>query len=232
MSDNRLFRLAPEDAPENTDDREIAPALCSRCGGAVVQSRCMVRRTSTVLRRAWGESNLLDILDRDLQDGCSYHCITGGDIDSMSFCKHIVRQQPLDYLLFSTWCMALDDVAQLDEWVISGRVKRLDGYVGEIFPGSYKAPHAALLQVVEKCGGRVGIFKNHSKIFAGIGPRFAFAIESSANINTNPRTENTTITVDRALFEFYKEFYDGIVSFDKTATDWRPWSAEGGTNGR
>lgn len=220
-----LFRL--DSVPKAPADDETQPALCDRCGGAIVQSRCMVRKSQTVLRRAWGESNLLDILDQDLQEGFSYHCLTGGDVDSMSFCKHIVRQQPLDYLLFSTWCMAIDDIAQLDAWITSGRIGRIDAYVGEIFPGSYKLQHAALQEVIHKCGGRVGVFKNHSKIYAGTGPRFAFAIESSANVNTNPRTENTTITVDRALFEFYKEFYDGIVPFNKDTPEWKPWSDGG-----
>jgi hypothetical protein len=144
----------------------------------------------------------------------------------MSFLKHIIRTQHLDYLLLSTWCMALDDVTQLAQWIDDGKIARLDAYVGEIFPGSYKAPHAALIETVRKRGGRVGVFKNHSKVFAGIGPKYAFVVESSANVNTNPRTENTTITIDRPLFEFFKEFYDGIVSFSHDFPGWQPWEGE------
>ncbi len=62
--------------------------------------------------------------------------------------------------------------------------------------------------------GRIAVFKNHSKIYAGFGPKFAFAVESSANINTNPRTENGCITIDRGIYEFYREFFDGIKSFE------------------
>jgi hypothetical protein len=73
--------------------------------------------------------------------------------------------------------------------------------------------------------GRVAVFRNHAKIFAGLGSGIAFAIESSANVNTNPRTEQTTINMDRSLFEFYKEYFDGIRSFNRSFDDWTPWCA-------
>ncbi len=63
-----------------------------------------------------------------------------------------------------------------------------------------------------KCG-RIVHFKNHSKIFAGYGDKFYFGIQSSANINTNPRTENACITIDKGIYEFYKDYYDNIKSF-------------------
>ena len=67
-------------------------------------------------------------------------------------------------------------------------------------------------------GGRIAVFRNHSKVMAGRGEKFDFAIESSANINTNPRTEQTVVTIDRDVAEFYFDFYGGVISFDK---EWR-----------
>ena len=59
------------------------------------------------------------------------------------------------------------------------------------------------------------VFKNHSKIFAGYGEKYYFGIQTSANINTNPRTENGNITLSKELFQFYKSYFDGIKSFEK-----------------
>lgn len=132
----------------------------------------------------------------------------------MSFLKIVLRQQDLNYLLFSTWCMASEDIYQIEEWLESGKIKKVDAYVGEIFPGTYKLEYRLLRPIIEKYGGRVAVFKNHSKIFAGYGDKFYFGIQSSANINTNPRTENACITIDRGLYEFYKEYFDGIKSFE------------------
>ncbi len=69
------------------------------------------------------------------------------------------------------------------------------------------------------------VFRNHAKIFAGTGSKFEFSVESSANINTNPRTENATISISNEMFHFYKDFFDGIKSFDRTFDEWEKWTA-------
>lgn len=208
---------------DQTDKKQEQRPQCTRCADTV-NSVCLKRETVHLYRRAFSESKLFDIIDRDFTPGATYHCISGGDIDSLSYVKHIIRQQDLNYLLLSTWCMANDDVLQLREWVEAGKIKRLDAYCGEIFPGSYSVQHEGLKKVVDLCSGRVAIFRNHAKVYAGTGDKFSFGIESSANINTNPRTENTTITVSQDIFEFYKDFFDKIRSFNRDYDNWKIWN--------
>ena len=179
------------------------------------RATCLKRCDNNTYRRAYGETMLLDIAGFDFQDGDSYHILTGGDIDALSYLRVVLRQQDLEYLLFSTWCMASEDVYQLQEFLESGKVKKIDAYVGEIFPGSYKLEYALLKKVILPYGGRVAVFKNHSKIFAGFGEKFHFGIETSANINTNPRTENGCITIGKEIYQFYRNFFDGIKSFEQ-----------------
>jgi len=200
---------------------------CATCPGAAVAARAIRRNPHTLLRRAFSEMKLLDILSAaDLKDGVTVHVISGGDIDSLSYLKHVLRQQTLDYVLLSTWCMAQDDIDQLREWLATGRITRLDAYVGEIFPASYAPMHKALKSIVDGCNGRVAVFRDHAKVYAGIGPKYAFAIESSANINTNPRAENTVLTIGADIFQFYKEYFDGIRSFVRDYDQWEPWEKE------
>ena len=179
-------------------------------------TECIKRTDKNIYRKAYSESKLLDALGVEFKNGESYHCITAGDVDSLSYLKAVLRQQDLDYCLFSTWCMAADDVMQIEEWLESGKIKRIDAYVGEIFPGSYKFEYAKLRSLMIRYKGRMVCFRNHSKIYAGYGPKFAFGIETSANINTNPRTENGCITIGRDIFEFYKQYFDKVVSIIKT----------------
>jgi len=179
------------------------------------RSKNIKRRHQNTYRRAFSETQLLDICDLPFQDGDSYHFITGGDVDGLSYLKIILRQQDLKYCLFSTWCMAAEDVYQIKDWLESGKIQKMDAYVGEIFPGTYRLEYALLKPIIEAHGGRVAVFRNHAKIFAGYGDKFYFGAETSANINTNPRTENGCITIDRKLYEFYKEYFDGIIGFDK-----------------
>jgi len=179
------------------------------------RSECIERETKQMYRRAFSETQLLDLLPEGLKEGHSYNFITAGDVDALSYLKMVLREQPLDYMLFSTWCMAGDDVLQIEEWLQQGKIKTCDAYLGEVFPGTYKMEYKKLKEVIPKYGGRIAVFHNHSKIFAGTGVKFQFGIQTSANINTNPRTENGCITIDKGLYEFYKAYFDGIESYVK-----------------
>lgn len=178
------------------------------------RASCYKRQTLQIYRRAYSEVKLLDLVDK-FEEGYTYNFITAGDIDALSYLKLILRHQNLEYLLFSTWCMAMEDIYQLQDFLNEGKIKKIDAYVGEIFPNSYRKEYNLLKEVLKICGGKVVVFKNHSKIFAGYGDKFYFGVQSSANINTNPRTENGSITIDKGIYEFYKEYYDGINSFEK-----------------
>lgn len=173
------------------------------------------------------EAALDDALDWHFEDGCAYHCISFGDVDSLTYLRHIVKQQRLDYVMLSTWCMAMEDAIEIAEWIKRGMIGRVDFYVGEMFKNGYRGVRDAIEAIARSCGGRVARFRNHSKVMAGFGERFAFTIESSANINTNPRTEQTVVTIDYGLARFYKEFFDGINSFDAGFEDWKPYTLAG-----
>lgn len=178
------------------------------------RSTCLERQTKQIYRRAFSETNLLDLVS-EFKEGYSYNFITGGDVDALSYLKLILRHQKLDYCLLSTWCIAMEDIFQLEEFLEKGLIKKLDCYVGEIFPNSYKNEYKKLKEIMNKFSGKIVVFKNHSKIFAGYGEKFHFGVQSSANINTNPRTENGCITISKDIFDFYFEYYNGIKSFEK-----------------
>lgn len=181
---------------------------------------CLELSTRHIYRRAFSESSLIDACGLfDFREGQSYHFITAGDVDSLSYLKAILRQQPLEHCLLSTWCMAAEDILQLRMWCEQGLIKKLDIYVGEIFPSTYKVEFQMLRDMFASDGknvggGRMAVFRNHSKIYAGYGEKFAFGIETSANVNTNPRTENGCITISDEIYHFYKDYFDGITSFE------------------
>lgn len=171
-------------------------------------------------RRAFSEVKMLEAMRYvQLQNGVTYNFITAGDVDSLTYLKVVLNQHDLDFVLLSTGCMAAEDILQAQQWYEEGRIRQLDMYLGEIFPGSYKIEWAMVKKFYAKHpeAGRVAIFKNHSKIYAGcnVVDNFYFGIQTSANINTNPRTEQGSITVDKGIFDFYKEYFDGIKSFEK-----------------
>lgn len=192
--------------------------------GGIAENHQRVHYTELTLkyeyRRAFSESSLLDAMEApgfDFKKGHCYCFISAGDVDSLSFLKAVLRQQNLSHLLCSTWCMSCQDVLQFREWIGKGKIEKMDFYVGEIFKSSYSYEFTLLNKLYEDFPnlGRFVMFRNHSKVFAGIGEKFAFAIQSSANINTNPRCEQTAVIIDEGLYEFYKNYYNGINSFKK-----------------
>lgn len=187
-------------------------------------ARAAKTRTRHQARRATSTAMLTSIMPAPLDLESAYHVVSGGDVDSLSFLARVLDEAPMDYVLLSTWCMAMPDVEAIESWLASGRIGRMDAYGGEIFPNQYPLVHSRFIGVLRKHGGRLAIFRNHAKVYAGTGPKFSFAVESSANVNTNPRTEQTTVTFDRGLFEFYKAFFDGVKSYNRDFDDWTPWT--------
>lgn len=166
-------------------------------------------------RKASSEKALEAAMPWHFQEGDCYHCFSFGDVDSFTFFKMVLRQQPIKYAAISTWCMAGEDVTDLRRWHERGMVGRVDFFLGEIFKSGYPDVYRAVQEFIQECGGRMVIFRNHSKVMAIEGERFDCLIESSANINTNPRSENTVLTVDRELTGEYIQLFSEIVPFNK-----------------
>jgi hypothetical protein len=203
-------------------DEDIASALSVSDTENKQRARAIRTKSSRNIRRIKSEQVLHEILPAQIESGEAWHILSGGDIDSLSFMSHLINNASMDYAFFSTWCMAMPDVEQIGEWLKTGQVKRIDAYVGEIFPNQYPIEHEALCAIMRRHNGRVCVFKNHSKIFGCKSGDKAWVVESSANINTNPRTENTVITADAALYEHHKAFFDGVKSFNRDFDNWKP----------
>lgn len=181
-----------------------------------------------ITRKAASEHALEEQMNWYFEEGDSYHCFSFGDVDSFSFFKHVMKQQRIKYAALSTWCMAGEDVKDLQNWHRRGLIGRVDFFVGEIFRGSYPMVYKMVQEFIKECGGRMVVFRNHSKVMAIKGERFDVLIESSANINTNPRSENTVLTVDRQLVRDYIKMFSEIIPFNKDdygAEPYEGWKA-------
>ena len=99
-------------------------------GGIKVSHRMGARQ---LWRKAASEKALEDAMPWHFQEGDCYHCFSFGDVDSFSFFKMVLRQQPIRYAAISTWCMAGEDVTDLRRWHERGLLGRVDFFMGEIF---------------------------------------------------------------------------------------------------
>lgn len=185
-----------------------------------------VKKTMTIhqARRINSELALEKSLPWHFEQGTSYHCVSFGDVDSLTYLRVIVKQQRIRYAVISTWCMALEDIKEIASWLEAGYIERIDFFCGEIFRGTYTKEYNEMKELCRKYGCKMSIFRNHSKIMLVYGERFNAVIESSANVNTNPRTEQTCITLDDGLCDFYLEFFNGIISFEREFDHVEKWT--------
>lgn len=179
-----------------------------------------------ITRRLASEKALEEQMPWHFQEGDCFHCFSFGDVDSFTFLKLVARQQRIKYLALSTWCIAGEDIQELEKWYMRGIIERVDFFMGEIFRGSYPEVYAATRKFVENEKGRLVVFRNHSKVMAIKGERFDVLIESSANVNTNPRSENTVMTVDSSLVNEYIKLFGEIIPFNKDDCGAEPYRVE------
>lgn len=216
-----LSELFPADLsemfPATNQAEKAAPA-------ELVENRSVqVKRTVNkhAMRRVLSELALEKELPWHFERGVSYHCISHGDVDALTYMRVVVKQQRIKYALISTWCMASEDIAEIRAWIERGNIGRCDFYVGEIFKASYFKQYQELIALCKELGGRVAICRNHAKVMVMLGDRFDCVVESSANVN--PRIEQAVITVDSELAHWYKDFFDEIISFERNFDEVKPY---------
>ncbi len=217
-----LFDGADFDLFDDKSDEKLAFAPVQQ----TVESKSVKTKLKrTLTRRAFSEENLYRIMDWHIECGDVFNIITTGDIDFLTFVRSVLKQQKAKCMILSTWAFGNEDAEEILTWVKKGLIERLDVYVGEIIK-TYSTAAETLKEATSLTGGRLALFRNHAKCAAIFGERFNVAISSSANINTNPRAEQTVIQADDAVCAFYKENFDKIIAFNKEdqPADWRPWN--------
>lgn len=213
---DEVFGNAPEfDKPPETSEKLQKDNENDEPDETYYQVKVKKTMSSHRARRLLSEQALERELPWHFEQGAAYHCISMGDVDALTYLRVIVKQQRVRYAILSTWCMAAEDIREIDTWLEKKYIGRIDFFCGEIFRGTYLKEYNDMKALCHKHGCKMSIFRNHSKVMVVFGERFDCVIESSANVNTNPRTEQTCITVDHDLAMFYKDFFDGIISFER-----------------
>ena len=177
------------------------------------------RKNRHLTRRAKSEEVLRSVLPDYVDTGDSYHVMSSGDVDSMSFMTFYMVNYTFDDVLISTWVIADSDIDNLIDLMKNGRIKKLKLCLGEIYPGTYPAEYARLLKMRDEFNFQMVVARNHSKIMLMKNSDMDLVIESSANVNTNPRMEQTAIHNDKGLYDFYNDFFAGVKSIDRYSSN-------------
>ena len=188
---------------------QLTPELTRRL--AKMRACCQATKNRRTLRRLAAEQKLEEILPPIPAPGMAYHVLSDGSIDFSVFASYLLKAFPFDHLLVSSWVSSAADIDLLLNWVSTGTVKNLRLYLGE-FADSRDPDISEKCWRTELAGQPVSLTlaRIHAKLLlcSNAAQGIYIAMESSANLNRNSRVEQTVITRDPDLYQFYLDYFD------------------------
>lgn len=168
-------------------------------------------------------SELAELLPATFDPGDSWHVVSNGDLDALSFVKHVRQAALYQTLILSSWAISMPAIEYMAAEHAAGRLSRVDAYVGEIMPRDRMNQYAALCALVSATGGRVMTLRTHAKVWLLLADDgSAVTIETSANANYNKRIEQTVLTGSPSVAVMYKHFLDALDVPTPTFPNWVP----------
>lgn len=162
-------------------------------------------------RFAYGVQNLVSLRSEKFEEGYSYHILTDGKVDMLNHLRWLMMLYGrIDEVYLSSWSINATNILMLESWHDSGELGDVNLIVGEIFPAKFKEEWKALVKLRDK-GTIARLFTGriHAKIIlARAASGEEIVVETSANANMNPRCEQSSVSVSRELFDFYKSYFD------------------------
>ena len=200
---------------DDFDPAEVAAAVLSREQDieAIGHASAMRRTHQVQTRRIHNEASLSGLLPARIEAGTSWHVLSSGDIDVLSITRHLLHGAgSFDSLRMTTWRINRDDLEQIEKWLDAGIVETFHLLIDQRFQRLAPDEYALAKHITTTYGGSVNMTLNHSKVTlaSNAATNYWLAIESSANVNTNRRLEQTAIHHSRELHDFYQEAFNAI----------------------
>jgi hypothetical protein len=164
-------------------------------------------------RRVNNDAEMARLMPNTVDVGDSWHVLSTGDIDVLSFMRHLLAGAGhFERALITTWRINRDDLEQIQAWLDDGKIEAFDLIIDQRFGRLAPDEYALAQQLAADYGGSVHCCLNHSKVTLCSAPHLDqwLVIESSANVNTNHRLEQTAVHNCRELFDFYLQAFDRV----------------------
>lgn len=166
-------------------------------------------------RRANGVYELCKCMVTPPEEGKSYHIITGGNVDLLAHLQWVqLFWKKVRRVFISAWAISGADIMLCKRWLEEGNIGTLELLLGDIFPSKYKMEWKKLMEMYD-AGIITNIYNStiHSKVLLiEVDDDTKIVVESSANCNMNPRIEQSCITRNAQLFDFYDIYLHEVLS--------------------
>lgn len=116
-----------------------------------------------------------------------------------------------DLLYCATWTTNNQNTSELIKLLDLGKIDSIVFVVGRYFQVREQAVYNFLATQLMQRKQKLIVGEHHAKILLLQNGDNYITIESSANLCANPRTEQFTYSNDKGLFEFYQNWFNGLV---------------------
>ena len=201
---------------EGFDPESVAAAVQAREAELhqLGHARTMRRQHTVQTRRVTSDAAVATILDAPLPQGTSQHVLSTGDVDVLSFTRRLIELHGwMQSLHIATWRINADDLSHIEHWIDAGQVEAFHLLTDLRFARLAPTEYAHAMRLVDLYPpSSLTLCLNHSKVtlLANAETDTWLVIESSANVNTNRRLEQTAIHHSRELHDFYAAAYAAI----------------------
>lgn len=161
------------------------------------------------------ENAIIEDLTPKLPEDESFVYITSGGFSSIAFIVWIAGQTRIKSLFASTLRVGVRQAQMLDGLRNDGRLDKVDLLVGGAMKDNceHNRGYGYLEQITDifnANGWTVSMHNNHSKVMLFDTDAGKFVIESSSNLNENPKVEQFRLEKSAELFDFYNSFFSTL----------------------
>jgi hypothetical protein len=160
------------------------------------------------------KEHLRDVLDALPEPGQSIHMVSNGRYDFWTWIPVLIELMGgrADEFFGSTWTLSRPNAREMLQLFDAGTIGQITMMTGTYFKRRETAVYATLLEGLQARGQRYVAFENHAKItlLCRHDREIYLTVEGSANFNANPRVEQYVLTHHRGLYDFHREWMEGM----------------------
>lgn len=152
-----------------------------------------------------GKMEITELVDRLPQDGECFKFVSTGGFSSASFILFVAERTKIENLHVSTFHVGKKEARLLHGLKQRGQLGNVSFTVCSLMKkdGCEYGYFDFLEQICKANGWTIKVQKNHSKVFLFDTDSGKFVLETSSNLNENPKMEQFSFEKDTALYDFY-----------------------------
>lgn len=143
-----------------------------------------------------------------------YKMVSCGNFSSISVVVHVARQTKIRNLYASSFRIGRKQLQAIDALHKNGRIGKCYFAVGTLMKNDSETGkkyhyYDDFETICKKNNWEYATINNHSKILLFDTDDGKYVLETSSNLNENPKIEQLSFEKDDELYEFYRSIFEG-----------------------